>query len=314
MNNIEMNKFAGMKILVTGGLGFIGSQLVRRLYEVGCYVEVIDKNEFSTTHYLDGVSCNIHELDLSCTDRVYEIVSGCDAVFHLAASGNVIQSIQNPTGNFTNNVLCTLNVLEAMRLSGCSRLIFSSTGGALMGDTKPPISELSLPSPISPYGASKAACESYIEAYSACFGIDYTIFRFGNVIGRNSSHKKGVLQRYHKAIKKNENIEVYGNPTRDFISADDVVNVLLLAVTNEATLNQKIQLATGAETSIRDLAQLMIEYYDTPTFIKQTVWRHGEVQTNYADTQKFKRIFMDYKMKSFEEALRETLKYLDQDV
>ena len=313
MNKEVASKFSGMKILVTGGLGFIGSQLVRRLYDVGCHVEVVDKNDFSTNHYLDDVSCKIHELDLICANRLYEIVSGCDAVFHLAASGNVIQSIQNPMDNFNNNVLCTLNVLEAMRLSGCSRLIFSSTGGALMGNTKPPVSEVSLPSPISPYGASKAACESYIEAYSACFGIDYTIFRFGNVIGRNSLHKKGVLQRYHKAIRTEENIKVYGNPTRDFISADDVVNVLLQALTNKLARNQKIQLGTGVETPIRDLARSIIEYYGTSTCIQQTDWRPGEVETNYADTQKFKSIFMNYKMKSFQDTLRDTLKYLDQD-
>ena len=306
------NDLAGLKVLVTGGLGFIGSQLVLRLQDLGCNAEIVDKNDFSTRYYLDGVDCKIHELDITEPQKLEDLISGCDVVFHLAASGNVIQSIQDPKNNFENNVLGTLNVLEAMKQTNCSRLVFSSTGGALMGNTEPPISENSLPSPISPYGASKAACESYIEAYSACFGINYTIFRFGNVIGKNSSHKSGVLQRYHRLIQNGEDIEVYGNPTRDFIAAEDISNILSASVTNNAAMNQKIQLASGVETPIYDLARFMVDYYDTKSVIKQTGWRSGEVETNYADIQKFRRIFKNYELQSFQAFVTDALEYLDQ--
>ena len=209
------------KIGITGGAGFIGSNLASKISK---QYEVLILDNFSTGRkdYLKDIKCHVRDVELSDASETIDSTKDLDVIFHLAASGNVVESINDPITNFNNNVLTTLNILVST--SEWDYVYFSSTGGALMGKAIPPVDEATQPAPISPYGASKLACESYIKVYAECYGLCYVIFRFGNVIGANSAHKKGVINTFYKQIKAGENIKVYGNVSRDFIDVDKLTD------------------------------------------------------------------------------------------
>ena len=186
-----------MRVIITGGLGFIGFNLAKSLSKKGFHVIIIDSlvSGSNNQKWIEK-DWEIHKLGLDQTEKIIKILKKAEIVIHLAALGNVIQSVKDPIVNFNNNVFSTIKLLEAMRIADCQKIIFSSTGGALMGNTTPPVSELSIPKPISPYGASKLACEGYLSAYSNSYDISSIIFRFGNVYGPFSSHKIGVINKF----------------------------------------------------------------------------------------------------------------------
>ena len=138
------------KILVTGGCGFVGANLVRKLLDEGHEVRVLDNLEKGNAAYLDGLDVEILVEDIRDADALVKAFAGADRVVHLAAFGSVVDSIEDPRTNFDINVQGTFNVLSAVRANGIEKMVFSSTGGALIGDATPPVNEKSLPKPISP--------------------------------------------------------------------------------------------------------------------------------------------------------------------
>lgn len=274
-----------MKVLITGGAGFIGSNLVDELiskYEV----VVMDDYSSGQPDYLADFDCEIIRKSIH-DSSIDEYFRGVDVVFHLAAKGNVIESIEEPRINFKSNVEGTFNVLEACKKAKVKHIVFSSTGGALMGNTKPPVNEESLPSPISPYGASKLACEGYIKAYSRVYNMNYTILRFGNVIGVNSSHKVGVLNKFVKAVLNNQEISVFGNVSRDLINVKDLVKLLAKTINNKDSYNETFHIASGSEIYINKLAEIVIDTLGSDrSLIKNKEGRKGEVERNFADITK----------------------------
>ncbi len=122
-----------------------------------------------------------------------ELCRDVDAIVHLAAAGSVVDSVADPTANFEANAVGTFSVLNAARAADVGRLVFSSTGGALIGNAEPPVNEQSLPKPISPYGASKLAAEAYCHAFAKAYGMTTVALRFANVYGPYSGHKKGAI-------------------------------------------------------------------------------------------------------------------------
>ena len=156
-----------MKILITGGAGFIGFNLIKLLKVNFPLNEIIVVDNLSTcsanANYFDNDVRFIKD-ELANLSAYTKELKNVDLVFHLAAKGNVIDSINDPIDNFQSNVFETIKLLEFMRTNGIDKLIFSSTGGAIMGNAKPPVNEKNLPSPISPYGASKLSCEAYLRA------------------------------------------------------------------------------------------------------------------------------------------------------
>jgi UDP-glucose 4-epimerase len=303
------------KLIITGGAGFIGSQLANLCAVNGHDVVVIDSLLHHTSDYLVVPSIELIESDLNSIKNYEQLLSDVDAVIHLAASGNVIDSIENPLENFHNNVVSTLKLLEEMRHSQCRRLFFSSTGGALMGDTTPPVTENSLPAPISPYGSSKLACEGYIRGYSNCYNIDSTIFRFANVFGPNCRHKSGVLQKFYQAVISGTDLEIYGNASRDFIYSIDLIDLIYKIVKNDMLKNEVLLLASGNEVKIYDLAEKIKKFStNSKTQIIQKLHRKGEVVNNYADIDKLRLNLPGFEFTAFDDALYETLKYMKGEV
>ena len=175
--------FDGRTILVTGGCGFIGCNLVRRLVFEGASVRVFDSLSRGSIRFIEGVDVDVVVGDIRQPDSIARAIRGVDYVIHLAAYGSVIESIADPGTNFHINTQGTPNVLQAAHTAGVCRFVFASTGGVVMGDALPPVSETSVPRPISPYGASKLCGEAYCHAFVGSYGLETVILRFGNVYG-----------------------------------------------------------------------------------------------------------------------------------
>ncbi len=277
----------GARVLVTGGAGFVGANLVRLLLDRGHEVTVLDNFDRGRDAYLTGLDVGVIRADIRDAEGVKAAFAGQEAVFHLAAYGSVIESIEDPDTNFQVNVVGTLNVLKAAVAAGVGKLIFSSTGGALMGNTPPPVNERSVPRPISPYGASKLACEGYLCAFAEAYGLNTLMFRFANVYGPWSAHKQGVFNKYLTAIDKGEPLIIYGEPVRDFIYVEDLVGGLALGLERETKAGDVYHLATNTGVRIDRLAEemLAIRRKNDSQLIRKPA-RRGEVAENFAENAK----------------------------
>lgn len=275
------------KVLVTGGAGFVGSNLCRRLLASGHTVKVLDSLERGRVEYLQGLDVEIIQADIRDAGAMQAAVKGASAVYHLAAYGSVIESIEDPDTNFQVNVVGTLNLLKAARDQGVAKFIFSSTGGALMGNTPPPVNETSVPRPISPYGASKLACEGYLCAFAESYGLNTLMFRFANVYGPRSAHKMGVFNKYLVAIERNEPLIVYGNSVRDFIFVEDLVDGLARGLSTATRPGDVYHLASNQGVAIADLAQkmLLLRRRNDLALVQKPA-RRGEVAENFAENRK----------------------------
>lgn len=281
-----------MKIAVTGGRGFIGTNLILALKKANPLASIIsiDSGEAKSKNlrYTSQIAQHIDSA-LSDRDTVCEALKGCDLVIHLAAKGNVVESVDNPLENFNSNVSSTIYLLEAMRRANVKNIIFSSTGGALMGNTPPPVNERSLPKPISPYGASKMACEGYISAYSQSYGNNSLIFRFGNVYGPYSIHKKGVINTWITNALQDKSITIFGDgeSTRDYIHVTDICEAILLGIhklqaITHAPACSTYHLANNSQVSLHQLAHIIQEISGRTLVINKQAFRQGEVIKNSA--------------------------------
>ncbi|HUB73918.1 MAG TPA: NAD-dependent epimerase/dehydratase family protein [Solirubrobacteraceae bacterium] len=239
------------RAIVTGGAGFIGSHVVDALLADGHEVSVIDDLSSGEAARV-APEAELLELDVTdapALERAFERVAP-GAVFHLAAQASVVVSVENPRRDCEVNVLGTLNVLESAGRRGAP-VMFTSTGGALYGDAAPmPTAESCIPEPLSPYGASKWAAESYVGTWSRACGIPHAVCRLGNVYGpRQSPHgEAGVVAIFSERLHAGRAPTLYGQgtPTRDYVYVGDVVRALLAACGKAGTYN----VATGEETDV----------------------------------------------------------------
>jgi UDP-glucose 4-epimerase len=281
-------------ILVTGGCGFIGTSLVTVLRDRGYSVKVLDNlSNVSDVARADSVTpwgqdVEVVQGDIRDSSVVRAAMGKIDTVVHLAAFGSVADSIGDPEGNFDVNVRGTLSVLQACVAQDVPQIIFASTGGALIGNVEPPVNEASLPWPISPYGASKLCCEAYLHAFSGSYGLSAVALRFANVYGPHSLHKKGAVTTFIMQALASEPLIIYGDGTasRDFLFVDDLCDGIAAAVGSNL-VDEVIHLASGVETSIGELAELILDITDRPaTSIDYLAPRRGEVARNFATAEK----------------------------
>lgn len=274
------------QVLVTGGAGFIGANLVRRLLASGHRVRVLDLLVTGSRGYLAGLDVEFVEGDVRDRDAVAGALQGVDQVVHLAASGSVIASIEDPAANFSVNVNGTFAVLDETRKAGIERLVFSSTGGALMGNTPPPVNEQSLPKPISPYGASKSVGEAYLHAYAVSYGMRTVATRFANVYGPYSGHKGGAITVFFKALHSGEPIVIYGtgsDSSRDYLYVEDLCAGIEAGLTADVPGGSVYHLATGIGTTVKELVEACCRVAGKPDHpIEYQPYRRGEVERNFA--------------------------------
>lgn len=273
-------------ILVTGGAGFVGATLVRRLVASGYRVRVFDNLTTGDTAHLTGVDAEMVKADIRDPAALDAALRGMDSVIHLAAAGSVIGSIQDPAVNFDVNANGTFQVLDAARRAGIGRTVQASTGGALIGDANPPVNEQSLPKPLSPYGASKLAGEGYAHAFAKTYGMRTTAIRFGNVYGPWCDRKRGVLNVFFEALHDGKPLVIYGDGTasRDYVHVDDISNALQLALEKDDLPGGTVlHAASGVETSVADLARLCRDAAGLPDHpVEYRPPRAGEVGRNFA--------------------------------
>ncbi len=272
-------------ILITGGCGFIGSNLVSLLEKYGFKIRILDNFSKGKPEFLQNSRAEIIEGDIRDPFIVAKTLNGINHVIHLAAYGSVIDSIINPEENFDHNVNGTFTLLNESRKAGIKNFIFSSTGGALIGDSDQQVDENSLPRPISPYGSSKLCCESYCSSFAYSYQMNITALRFANVIGPISWHKKGAVTVFMKAILNKEKIKIFGDgsATRDFLYVEDLCQGIHSAIEKCLPGFNPIHLASGREISINELAQSIIKASGHSSYpIEYLDKRTGEVERNFA--------------------------------
>src|SRR3954465_6208381 len=270
-------------VLVTGGAGFIGASLLRRL-DSSYEVRVLDSLARGSRELLPADrDIELVVGDIRDPDAVARATRGADLVIHLAAFGSVVESISDPFENFDINARGTLEVLQGAAAAGVERFVFASTGGAIMGNQKPPIDEQSLPWPISPYGASKLCGEAYLHAFAGSFGIRPVALRFANVYGPYSAHKKGVITRFIRAALAGGTFEIFGDgkASRDFLHVDDLCRGIP-APSDSDLSDEVLHLASEKETTIDELAELIIDIAGADVDIVHHPKRPGEVERNFA--------------------------------
>src|SRR5579864_374276 len=232
--------------LVTGGCGFIGVNLIPRLIEQGVRVRVLDNLSLGRREDVDPLGVGLHVGDIRDPAAVAKACKGIDAVVHLAAHTRVVESLSDPQLNFDINAAGTLNVLQACRNAGIPKVIFASTGGAILGEQVPPVHEGMVPRPVSAYGASKLAGEAYCSAYCGSYGLNTVALRFSNVYGPYSYHKGSAVAQFFRNLIHKEPIVIYGDgrQTRDFVYVGDLVQAILLA-DQANTPGEFFQIASG---------------------------------------------------------------------
>jgi UDP-glucose 4-epimerase len=276
----------GNRLLVTGGNGFIGANLVRLLLDRGYRVTIFGKQLREQAEYLRDLPITTIEGDILDIKLVNEVVPHHDGIVHLAAQTGVSGSLADPVRDCEINVIGTLNILEAARRSGVQRFVFASSNASL-GRQLPPATEDKAPLPLSPYGASKLAGEAYCLAYHGSWGIGTVVLRFGNVYGPFSAHKQSVIVKFFEDILTNEKITIDGDghQTRDFIYVGDLCKAILLALESQIS-GEVFQIATGLETNISQLAELVQKVMGRNIAVSYGPSRKGDIRKNYSSITK----------------------------
>ncbi len=307
-----------MKALVTGGAGFIGSNLVDALLARGDEVTVVDDLSTGRRENLEGALANgakLAEQDIRDADAIAALVGEAkpEAVFHLAAQIDVRKSVADPAFDAAVNVGGTANVLEGARQAGARRVVFVSTGGAIYGEgagRELPLPEDASPVPEAPYGQSKYAAEGYLGLYERLYGLSGVSLRLGNVYGprQDPLGEAGVIAIFCGRLRAGEPPTVFGDglQTRDYIYVGDVVAAVLAAAGSEAT--GPINVGTGIETDVLALVRLLGELGGTDGFEPELApARLGEVQRIAIDPGRAERELGWRAATSLDEGLRLTL-------
>jgi len=291
---MKTQDFKKAKVLVTGGAGFIGSNIVDGLIHMGHSVIAVDSLITGSIENLSPLAL-FYQQDIT-DEKVMEKIFNShkpDFVIHTAAQISVPASVENPVFDAQQNIMGTLTVLKMCQKYGTKKIIFSSTGGAVYGESVPiPTTEDTCPNPISPYAIAKLSCEKYIEFYSRQHGLDYTVLRYSNVFGPRQIPKgeAGVVCIFTENMLKNKEINIYGNgeQTRDFIYVGDVVMANLKALMNGS--GEKINISTNTPTTINGLFKVLSEkigYSSLPIYKDE---RAGDIKDSLLSNSKAKKV------------------------
>ena len=301
------------KIAVTGGAGFIGSNLVERLLSKGHEVAVVDDLSTGLKSNLDLNKITFHELSLTNRDGLAKALNGVDAIVHLGARGSVPRSLKNPIATHDVNATGTLNVLEAARASG-AQVIFSSSSSVYGRNGQLPKDESMWLSPLTPYAASKLAAEGYVQAYGAAYEVPVTLLRFFNVFGpkqRPDHEYAAVLPKWIWKAMNNEAIDVYGDgsQTRDFTYVRTVLDVIEDALDRGVRTEGAVNLAYGNRISLLTTIDLLKGHFPDlkVNFLGD---RPGDVKNSQNDPIILKKLFPNITPTEFPTAFSETVNWL----
>jgi len=272
-----------MKIFITGGAGFIGSWLVDKLIKENHQVIVIDNLSTGKKEHIHKKAI-FYEQDITDHEILNDIIKkeAPEIIFHLAANSLLRKSIDDPLYDATTNILGTISVLEACRKNNIKKIMYTSTGGARVGEPAYlPVDESHPIKPLSPYGISKHSAEHYVEMYHALYGIDYFIFCFGNVYGpRDSPYTKRLVPVFIDKIMKNEKPIIFGDgkQTRDFIYVKDLIDFMIETIPKLGITPHKLfHLANGKQVSVNEVCEMLKKISNTSLVFEHTDTVKGEI-------------------------------------
>lgn len=305
-----------MRVLVTGGAGFIGSNLARFLLGADASVEVRVIDDLSTGYWqnLAGLDVDFSERSILDYDALVDTATGMDAIVHLGAIPSVPRSIANPRASHEANTTGTLNVLEAARETGIEHVIVASSSSVYGSNPKLPKSEFDWTRPMSPYAVSKQATEGYALAYQYSYGLKTLAFRFFNVYGpgQAAGHAyAAVIPKFLDAALNDRPLEIHGDGTqsRDFTFVDTVCAVIQDALRRQVFSPDPVNLAYGTSTTLLELISLMEDQLEHPVAKNFTASRVGDVRASQADNSRVRELFPGVEPVSLEQGLAATLEW-----
>jgi UDP-glucose 4-epimerase len=301
------------RVLVTGGAGFIGSNLVRALLERGDDVRVLDNFSTGSRSNLEGLDVEIVEGELRSYERVHNAVRGVEVVHHLGALGSVPRSVQDPLTTNAVNIDGTLNVLLAARDEGVRRVVFASSSSVYGSSAPLPAREDSPVDPISPYGVAKLAAERYCVSFSRVYeSFETVVLRYFNVFGPRQNPRSqyaAAVPLFISAIAAGEPVTIFGDggQSRDFTFVDNVIAANLAAADAGGANGRIFNVAAGAPNSVEELVETVARLLDKPAERQYRPPRPGDIRDSYADIGAAREVLGWSPTISFEDGLRRTV-------
>ena len=302
------------KAVVTGGAGFIGSHLVRRLLADGTEVTVIDDLSTGRSENIEGVPVTVVERDLA-RDAVTDVLEGVDVIFHLAAVPSVPRSVRDPVRSHQAAATATLKLLEAARESGV-RTFVNSSSSSVYGDVASPPMRESMPTvPRSPYAVAKLAAEGYTRVFAQLHGMRTVSLRYFNVFGPRqdpTSAYAAAIPRFITAYMRRERPQVYGDgrQSRDFTYVDNVVEANLAAAAAPKLSGESVNIAAGNPRTVLDVLEAISKEFGYSLSPVHAPDRPGDIRDSHADLS-VARSLLGYKTSvDFQTGLRRTVEYL----
>jgi len=307
-----------VKVLVTGGAGFIGSNLVRALLARGDDVRVLDNFSTGSRRNLSDLEQDVEvvEGELRSYERVHNAVRGTEIVYHLGALGSVPRSVQDPLTSSAVNVEGTLNVQLAARDEGVRRLIYASSSSIYGNQSELPLRESMAPDPISPYGVAKLAAERYCVSFSRVYeSFETVVLRYFNVFGPRqdpTSQYAAVVPLFITAIAAGRPVTIFddGEQSRDFTYIDNVVAANLLAADAEGASGRIFNISGGAPTTVNGLAEAVGRLLGKHVERRYLPPRPGDLRNSWADVSEARRLLGFELQVELEEGLRRTADFL----
>ena len=302
------------RFLITGGAGFIGAHIVKRLVGEGAVVRVVDNLSTGQVARLETLRCSIEYVEADLADNLVsdEVVKDVDYVLHQAAIPSVQRSVCDPIGTNRANVTATLNLLESCRKAGIRRFVYAASSSAY-GDTEVlPKSEEMPPNPLSPYALQKLAGEHYCKLYYSLYGLETVCLRYFNVFGPGQdphSEYSAVIPKFISKLLINELITVYGDgeQSRDFTYVENVVDANLLALQATKACGKVLNVGCGERITLNTLIQLLEEIVGVKAKVSYSASKPGDVRHSLADINLARRL-LEYEPKVMvKEGLRRTV-------
>lgn len=301
-----------MKILVTGGAGFIGSHVVDAYCAAGHQVVVVDNLSSGKEEYVNAAA-ELIQADITDREKIKEIITSHrpEVINHHAAHIQVGYSVKNPQFDAENNIIGLLNIMENAKDVGVKKVVMASTGGAMYGNKQTPFTEDMKEEPLSPYGVSKRSGELYLNYYYEQYKLPYTVLRYANVYGprQNAHGESGVIAIFSEMIAdgKSPVINGDGTHTRDYVFVKDVVEANKLALENNFV--GALNIGTGREISTNDVFRAVVAEYGVSIEEKHGEPRPGEQVTSALSYAKAQQVLGWEPSVSFEEGVKKVVEW-----
>lgn len=304
-----------MKILITGGAGFIGSNLVSYIDRLDAGHEVVVLDDLSTGYAdnLSGLAVEFIVGSVADPEIVRATAAGADAIVHLGALGSVPRSVMDPVASHVANLTGTLNVMEAARENN-AHVVFASSSSVYGANTKLPKSEYDWTRPMSPYAVTKLGAEAYVNAYQYAYGLPTLAFRFFNVYGPRQAADHAyaaVIPRFLDAALSGKPLEIHGDglQSRDFTHVDTVCATLYSAIDGRVTSEGPVNLAFGTRTSLLDLVDLIERELGHPVDRVHVESRVGDVRASQSDGVRVRELFPEISPLPLTDGVADTIEW-----